>query len=208
MSTYTETSSNYEDLEGMSVKELLENINKEDRPEQVIGGYVAHDSAFAAAREGAEVTLTSLFAREEMTATDHEVEDALREGVSIHNGVMPLEVILVPIFFILMGIQVKLESFMSWPVLVVAGGLLVAALIGKLLCGLGARKPVNKLVVGLGMVPRGEVGLVFAAIGRSLGVIDDAIFSAIVLMVIITTLVAPPLLKMAVHNHRHNSVDA
>ncbi|MEN8107404.1 MAG: NAD(P)-binding protein [Pseudomonadota bacterium] len=72
----------------------IENINKEDRPEQVIGGYVAHDSAFAAAREGAEVTLTSLFAREEMTATDHEVEDALREGVSIHNGVMPLEVIL------------------------------------------------------------------------------------------------------------------
>ena len=72
----------------------IENINKEDRPEQVIGGYVAHDSAFAAAREGAEVTLTSLFQREEMTATEHEVEDALREGVSIHNGVMPLEVIL------------------------------------------------------------------------------------------------------------------
>jgi len=72
----------------------IENINKEDRPEQVIGGYVAHDSAFAAAREGAEVTLTSLFAREEMTATEHEVEDALREGVSIHNGVMPIEVIL------------------------------------------------------------------------------------------------------------------
>jgi glutamate synthase (NADPH/NADH) small chain len=71
----------------------IENINKEDRPEQVIGGYVAHDSAFAAAREGAEVTLTSLFAREEMTATEHEVEDALREGVSIHNGVMPIEVI-------------------------------------------------------------------------------------------------------------------
>jgi glutamate synthase (NADPH/NADH) small chain len=72
----------------------IENINKEERPEQVIGGYVAHDSAFAAAREGAEVTLTSLFQREEMTATEHEVEDALREGVSIHNGVMPLEVIL------------------------------------------------------------------------------------------------------------------
>jgi NADPH-dependent glutamate synthase beta subunit-like oxidoreductase len=72
----------------------IENINKEERPEQVIGGYVAHDSAFAAAREGADVTLTSLFAREEMTATEHEVEDALREGVAIHNGVMPVEVIL------------------------------------------------------------------------------------------------------------------
>jgi NADPH-dependent glutamate synthase beta subunit-like oxidoreductase len=72
----------------------IENINKEERPEQVIGGYVAHDSAFAAAREGAEVTLTSLFQREEMTATDHEVHDALYEGVRIDNGVMPIEVIL------------------------------------------------------------------------------------------------------------------
>ncbi|MEZ5540814.1 MAG: NAD(P)-binding protein [Pseudomonadota bacterium] len=72
----------------------ISKINKEDRPEQVIGGYVAHDSAFAAAREGADVTLTSLFAREEMTATEHEVEDALREGVTILNGVMPIEVVL------------------------------------------------------------------------------------------------------------------
>ncbi|MFV1972878.1 MAG: NAD(P)-binding protein, partial [Thiohalobacterales bacterium] len=72
----------------------IEKVNKEDRPEQVIGGYVAHDAAFAAAREGAEVTLTSLFKREEMTATDHEVEDAAREGVSIHNGVMPTAVVL------------------------------------------------------------------------------------------------------------------
>jgi len=72
----------------------ISKINKDERPEQVIGGYVAHDSAFAAAREGAEVTLTSLFAREEMTATEHEVEDALREGVTILNGVMPIEVVL------------------------------------------------------------------------------------------------------------------
>jgi glutamate synthase (NADPH/NADH) small chain len=71
----------------------ITNLNKEVRPEQVIGGYVAHDSAFAAAREGADVTLTSLFAREEMTATEHEVEDALREGVKILNGVMPIEVV-------------------------------------------------------------------------------------------------------------------
>jgi glutamate synthase (NADPH/NADH) small chain len=71
----------------------ITNLNKEVRPEQVIGGYVAHDSAFAAAREGADVTLTSLFAREEMTATEHEVDDALREGVKILNGVMPLEVV-------------------------------------------------------------------------------------------------------------------
>jgi len=129
--------------------------------------------------------------------SDYESKE--KKTISIRQLIMPLEVILVPIFFILMGIQVKLESFMSWPVVVVAAGLLVAATIGKLVSGLGAGKPVNKLVVGIGMLPRGEVGLVFAAIGRTLGVIDDALFSAIVLMVIVTTLAAPPLLKAAIH---------
>jgi NADPH-dependent glutamate synthase beta subunit-like oxidoreductase/Pyruvate/2-oxoacid:ferredoxin oxidoreductase delta subunit len=84
-------------IDVVSVARRLGKINmlgKEDRPEQVIGGYVAHDSAFAAAREGAEVTLTSLFPKEEMTAAEHEVHDALHEGVRIDDGVMPLEVVL------------------------------------------------------------------------------------------------------------------
>ena len=120
--------------------------------------------------------------------------------VSIRELIMPLEVILMPIFFILMGIQVKMETFLSWPIIIVAAGLLVAAVIGKLASGLGARKPANRLAIGIGMMPRGEVGLVFAAIGRTLGVIDDAIFSAVILMVMVTTLAAPPLLKIAVAN--------
>lgn len=136
----------------------------------------------------------------------HEI--AGKRRVSIRELIMPLEVILVPIFFILMGIQVKLESFMSWPVVITACGLLVAAIIGKLLCGLGARKPVNKLVVGIGMMPRGEVGLVFAAIGRTLGVIGDALFSAIVLMIIVTTLIAPPLLKLVISKHADSETPA
>jgi len=72
----------------------LNNMNDEVRPEQVIGGYVAHDSAMAASREGAQVTLTSLFEKSEMTAAEHEVEDATIEGVDIHTGVMPTEVVL------------------------------------------------------------------------------------------------------------------
>ncbi len=72
----------------------IDQVHAKDRPEEVIGGYVAHDAAVAAAREGAHVTLTALFEREQMTATEHEVEDALQEGVTILNGVMPLEVIL------------------------------------------------------------------------------------------------------------------
>jgi NADPH-dependent glutamate synthase beta subunit-like oxidoreductase len=71
----------------------IDSLPENELPEHVIGGYVAHDSAYTAARGGAEVTLTSLFPRAEMTASEHEVEDALREGVAIHDGVMPLEVI-------------------------------------------------------------------------------------------------------------------
>jgi len=71
----------------------IDRVNPKDRPEEVIGGYVAHDAAFAASRKGAEVTLTSLFPKKAMTATEHEVEDALREGVTIYDGVMPMEVI-------------------------------------------------------------------------------------------------------------------
>ena len=69
-------------------------LPSDQKPEHVIGGYVAHDSAFAAARDGAAVTLTSLFKRDDMTASEDEVDDALREGVDIQDGVMPLEVIL------------------------------------------------------------------------------------------------------------------
>ena len=119
--------------------------------------------------------------------------------VTIRDLIMPLEVVLVPIFFILMGIQVKIEAFLSWPVVTLAAGLLVAAVVGKLGSGLGASRPANRLVIGIGMLPRGEVGLVFAAIGRTLGVIDDAIFAGIVLMVIVTTLISPPWLGRAVN---------
>jgi Kef-type K+ transport system membrane component KefB len=128
--------------------------------------------------------------------------------VSIKDLIMPLEVILVPIFFILMGIQVKLEAFMDCQVLYMAGGLLVAAIAGKLISGFGASQGTNRLAVGLGMMPRGEVGLVFAAIGKSLGVITDELFSAIVLMVIVTTLIAPPLLKLALRAGEKPGVDA
>jgi NADPH-dependent glutamate synthase beta subunit-like oxidoreductase len=72
----------------------IKGLKEEERPENVIGGYVAHDAAYAASREGAEVTLTSLFPRAEMTAAEHEVDDALREGVRILDGVMPTEVVL------------------------------------------------------------------------------------------------------------------
>lgn len=115
--------------------------------------------------------------------------------VNIRDLIAPLEAILVPIFFVLMGIQVKLESFLDGQVMFMASGLIVAAIAGKILCGFASEKGTHKLAIGIGMLPRGEVGLIFASIGSSLGVISDALFSAIILMVIVTTLIAPPLLE-------------
>jgi Kef-type K+ transport system membrane component KefB len=118
-----------------------------------------------------------------------------QENRSIYHLLSPLESILAPMFFIVIGIQVKLESFYHWEVVTLASGLIVAAIVGKLLSGYGSRNKDDRLVIGIGMLPRGEVGLVFASIGRTLGVISDDLFSAIVLMVIVTTFIAPPLLK-------------
>jgi Kef-type K+ transport system membrane component KefB len=110
----------------------------------------------------------------------------------------PLEAILVPIFFVLMGLQVKLETLAEPGVGALALALTAAALAGKLVAAFGVTdKRLNRLAVGVGMLPRGEVGLVFASIGRSLGVVSAATFSAIVIMVVVTTLVTPPLLKWA-----------
>lgn len=118
--------------------------------------------------------------------------------LTIKDLITPLEVILVPIFFVFMGIQVKLETFLDWQVAVLAAGLLLAAVIGKVASGWAAGRGNAPWVIGFGMMPRGEVGLIFASIGKSLGVIGDELFSAIVLMVIVTTLAAPPLLKLSI----------
>lgn len=121
--------------------------------------------------------------------------DVEKHQFSIKDLISPLEVILVPIFFILMGIQVKAETFLEPHVITMTIALLGAAIVGKLVSGLGADKSSNRWAVGIGMLPRGEVGLVFASIGKSLGVINDALFAAIVLMVIITTLISPIAMK-------------
>jgi Kef-type K+ transport system membrane component KefB len=113
----------------------------------------------------------------------------------------PISSFLVPVFFVLMGMRTDLKSFAQPGVLGLACALTIAAIIGKQACSLGViGKGVDRLTVGLGMVPRGEVGLIFANIGLSLKVggehiVDAASFSAIVVMVIVTTMVTPPALK-------------
>jgi Kef-type K+ transport system membrane component KefB len=125
--------------------------------------------------------------------------DHRQHKYSIKELFAPIEAVLVPIFFVLMGIQVKLEDFLDPQVLLLAVGLTLAAGLGKLVAGLGVCRSngINRLAVGIGMLPRGEVGLVFASIGKSLEVIDASMFSAVVVMVMATSLSTPPLLKRA-----------
>lgn len=116
-------------------------------------------------------------------------------GPDIHVAQLlsPLESLFAPMFFLMMGMQVKLSALLE-------GGLALplaftaAAILGKMAAGLAASKESNRLIVGIGMIPRGEVGLIFAAMGRSLGVLNDQIFSSVVIMVILTTFVTPPAL--------------
>lgn len=122
-----------------------------------------------------------------------------RENRTLHELLSPVTSLLVPIFFVLMGMRVRLETFADMNVLGIALGLTVAAFLGKQVCGFGVvEKHLDRLTIGLGMVPRGEVGLIFASIGKGLNVVDDALFSAIVIMVMVTTFVTPPLLKVSI----------
>ena len=70
----------------------ISNLNPQEKPEAIVHGYVAQDVSESAVKEGAEVTLTSLFKKEEMTAAEQEVNDAMHEGVTILNGVMPIKI--------------------------------------------------------------------------------------------------------------------
>lgn len=117
------------------------------------------------------------------------------EGLSLRELLSPLESLVVPLFFVWIGIQVKLETLLDRKVLTVGLMLTVVAILGKMVSGFVCPRRMKRLAVGFGMMPRGEVGLVFAGVGRGLGVVDDQLFSAIVLLVMVTTLLAPPALR-------------
>ena len=127
-----------------------------------------------------------------------------REDHELEHVVAPLASVLVPVFFVEMGIQVDLQSFSNPDVWLLAGAITLVAIIGKQVCALGVlEKGLNRIAVGVGMIPRGEVGLIFANEGARLRtdeghqVVEPGTFSAVVVMVMLTTLLAPPLLKWA-----------
>jgi Kef-type K+ transport system membrane component KefB len=131
----------------------------------------------------------------------------------IEERVRPLSDFFVPIFFATVGAAVDVRFFNPFDparrrTLAIALLLLVAALAGKWLAGFLAFKkgvPLRRAAIGAGMIPRGEVGLVFAGIGLASGVVTSDLYAALVAVVILTTFLAPPLLRLTLRTPRRTA---
>jgi Kef-type K+ transport system membrane component KefB len=132
------------------------------------------------------------------------VLDETDKRKELDQQVIPIADILVPIFFVTVGAKADL-SVLNPAVaenregLVIAAFLIVIAIIGKVVTGWAVfgQPGINRLAIGVGMIPRGEVGLVFAGIGAASGVLSKPLEAAIITMVILTTFMAPPFLRYA-----------
>lgn len=117
--------------------------------------------------------------------------------------IIPIADIFVPIFFVVVGAKTDVSVLNPFnPAnregLIIATFLVVVAIIGKIVTGLAVfgQPGINRLAIGVGMIPRGEVGLVFAGVGAATGVLSESLDAAIIVMVIFTTFLAPPLLRL------------
>jgi Kef-type K+ transport system membrane component KefB len=118
---------------------------------------------------------------------------------SLRDLVEPVSSFLVPVFFVVMGTRVDLRALASGPALGTAAALTLTAVVGKLACALGA-SGVRRMPVAVAMIPRGEVTLIYASIGGTLVIggrplLDGPLYSALVFVVIATTLLTPAVLK-------------
>jgi Kef-type K+ transport system membrane component KefB len=104
--------------------------------------------------------------------------------------------VLIPVFFVLIGINADLGAMADPKVLGLAAVLTVIGIIGKVAAAVGAfGVRADKVLIGIGMIPRGEVGLIFASIGLSTGVLDTDLYGALLVVVLVTTMITPPLLR-------------
>lgn len=121
---------------------------------------------------------------------------------SIEERLKPVSDFFTPIFFIMVGAAVDVSVFNPFvkeniPILLIALTLFIVAVVGKLVSGFAVlQKGIKKSVVAVGMIPRGEVGLIFAQMGLTYGIFTSELFSAVTVMVMLTTFIAPPLLKI------------
>jgi Kef-type K+ transport system membrane component KefB len=152
----------------------------------IVGGYAAG------------LILERVHYREFSARGEHELETLIR----------PISGFLVPVFFVMMGLKVELAEMFEARQLGLAILVVIAAIVGKQACALGGiRSTLDKLTIGIGMIPRGEVGLIFANLGLGLTlhgerIVDQTMFSTVVLMVLVTTIITPPALKWSLSRRR------
>ena len=132
------------------------------------------------------------------------VLDETDKRKELDKQVIPIADILVPIFFVTIGAKANLGVLNpaipeNKEGLIIATFLIVVAILGKVVTGWSVfgQPGINRLAIGVGMIPRGEVGLVFAGIGSASGVLSSSLEAAIIIMVILTTFLAPPFLRFA-----------
>jgi Kef-type K+ transport system membrane component KefB len=127
-----------------------------------------------------------------------QVETKSPEGTqSVESLLAPLEHLFAPLFFVLLGFQVDVTTFANPKVLALGLLLTLVAVFGKMAATLILKKGYNRLVVGFGLVPRGEVTLIFASLGKSMGVLSTSVYSVLIIVVLLTTLITPPCLTWA-----------
>jgi Kef-type K+ transport system membrane component KefB len=119
----------------------------------------------------------------------------------VEDLIEPIGYFVIPVFFITAGTNVDLKPLFNFSIISIALLVAIIAILGKVISGIAAGKA-NKLIVGFGMAPRGEVGLIFATVGKSLGVIDNETFSVIIVVLILTTLITPPILTYLIKKQK------
>lgn len=124
----------------------------------------------------------------------------------IEDLIEPLAHFFVPVFFVVTGMTVDLGTLADMNILFLALIITAIAVAGKFISGLVVSGK-SKALVGFGMVPRGEVGLIFASIGLGLGIIKNELFSIIVIMVILTTLITPPVLTLLIRRQGRENTE-
>ncbi|HEY9662682.1 MAG TPA: cation:proton antiporter, partial [Allocoleopsis sp.] len=133
----------------------------------------------------------------------------------LEEQVIPIADMLVPVFFVVVGARTDVSVLNPFDPanregLIIATFLVIVAILGKVVTGLAVfgQPGINRLAIGVGMVPRGEVGLVFAGVGSATGVLSESLDAAIIVMVILTTFLAPPLLRVVFREPAMETVES
>lgn len=166
---------------------LVRNIAKGSRTEgtlMAMGLGLALVFALAASAAGLAPIVGAFIAGLAVSASDARNE--------LHRRLVPLGHFLIPVFFLSIGIETDVKVLADPGVLGIAAAISVIAVAGKIVAGFGVRRGnADRLLVGIAMIPRGEVGLIFAGIGLTSGILDARLYAVLVLVVLATTLVTP-----------------